>query len=54
MTVDLTVLRDRLITRCTWCGDWRYGKQPCPSCHNTSVISLDDAPRRPNIGRRSA
>lgn len=51
---DLTVLRDRLLTRCTWCGQWRYGQQPCDACGDTRTVSLDDPPRRPNVGRRSA
>lgn len=54
VNVDLTVLRDRLITRCTYDGAWVYGRQPCPCCGRTDRPSLDEAPRRPNVGRRAA
>lgn len=51
---DLTSLRDRLLTRCLFCGQWRYGQQPCTACGDTRTPALDDSPRRPNVGRRSA
>lgn len=28
----MTALRDKLLRRCSWCGEWAYGKQPCTAC----------------------
>jgi len=51
---DLTTLRDRLLTRCTWCGDWVYGKQPCACCGRVAGDTVNQPERRPNIGKRGA
>jgi hypothetical protein len=51
---DLNSMRDRLLTRCPWDGGWLYGRQPCPCCGRVAPDTLEQPPRRPNIGRRSA
>lgn len=28
----MSYLRDKLLRRCTYCGEWAYGKQPCSVC----------------------
>jgi hypothetical protein len=50
----LSTMRDRLLHRCTWCGDWRYGQQACSACGTADPVSLDELPRRPNVGTRAS
>lgn len=48
----LSTMRDRLVSRCSWCGDWRYGARDCDTCGTAAPAEVVEAPRRPNVGKR--